>query len=136
MYKEIVKCPKRQDCHYKLTPGSSNETSINISNEVLRVICPTVKPGSTTPITFRLYKEDFIKALCYIVTRLPLFTTNSRNNCRVDYTNEFFNSELSRINSFFQNDVEDYLVSLYYREDGRIYLKDLTYHHFKCSIYY
>ena len=130
MYKEIVKCPKRQDCHYKLTPGSSNETSINISNEVLRVICPTVKPGSTTPITFRLYKEDFIKALCYIVTRLPLFTTNSRNNCRVDYTNEFFNSELSRINSFFQNDVEDYLVSLYYREDGRIYLKDLTYHHF------
>ena len=108
MYKEIVKCPKRQDCHYKLTPGSSNETSINISNEVLRIICPTVKPGSTTPITFRLYKEDFIKALCYIVTRLPLFTTNSRNNCRVDYTNEFFNSELSRINSFFQNDVEGY----------------------------
>ena len=60
MYKEIVKCPKRQDCHFKLTPGSSNETSINISNEVLRFICPTAKPGSTIPITFRLYKEDFI----------------------------------------------------------------------------
>ncbi len=130
MYKEIVKCPKRQDCHFKLTPGSSNETSINISNEVLRFICPTAKPGSTIPITFRLYKEDFIKALCFIVTRLPLFTTNSRNSCRVDYTNEFFYAELSRINSFFQNDVEDYIVSLYYREDGRIYLKDLTYHHF------
>lgn len=130
MYKEIIKCPKRQDCHYKLTPGSSNETSINISNEILRILCPTAKPGETIPITFRIYREDFIKALCFIVTRFPLFTTNCRKNCRVDYTNEFFDLELSRINAFFQNDIEEYIVSLYYREDGRIYLKDLTYHHF------
>lgn len=130
MYKEIVKCPKRQDCHFKLTPGSSNETSINISNEVLRFICPNVQPGNTIPITFRIYKEDFIKALCFIVTKLPLYTTNSRNSSRIDYSNDFFESELSRINSFFQHEVEDYTVSLYHREDGRIYLKDLTYHRF------
>ena len=130
MYREIVKCPKRQDCHFKLTPGSSNETSINISNEVLRFICPNAKAGETTSITFRLYKEDFIKALCFIVTRLPLFTTNSRSSSRIDYSNDFFDTELSKINSFFQNNIEDYIVSLYHREDGRIYLKDLTYRHF------
>lgn len=130
MYREIVKCPKRQDCHFKLTPGSSNETSINISNEVLRFICPNAKAGETTSITFRLYKEDFIKALCFIMTRLPLFTTNSRSSNRIDYSNDFFDTELSKINSFFQNDIEDYIVSLYHREDGRIYLKDLTYRHF------
>lgn len=130
MYKEIVKCPKRQDCHLKLTPGSSNETSINLSNEVLHFICPTAKFGETIPITFRLYKEDFIKALCFIITKLPLYTTNSRNSSRIDYTNDFFESELALINSFFQNEIENYVVSLYYREDGRIYLKDLTYHRF------
>lgn len=130
MYKEIVKCPKRQDCHFKLTPGTSNETSINLSNDVLHFINPDAQLGDTVPITFKLHKEDFIKALCFIVTKLPLYTTNSRNSSRIDYSNDFFESELMRINTFFQHDEEDYIVSLYYREDGRIYLKDLTYHHF------
>ena len=37
---EIIKYPKRQDCHYKLTPGSSNETSINLSYDIFYFLCP------------------------------------------------------------------------------------------------
>lgn len=130
MYTEIVKCPKRMDCHYKLTPGSSNETSINLSMQVMRTICPSINQGETQTIKFRLHKEDFIKALCFIITKMPLYTTNSGGSNKIEYTTEFFESELNRINNFFTSDIEDYVVSLYYRTDGRIYLKDLTYRRF------
>lgn len=126
MYTEIVKCPKRQDCYYKLTPGSSNETSINLSTEVMRAICPEAKRGETYYMTFSLHKEDFIKALCFLVTKLPLYITNSRETDRIEFSSVFFETELAKINKFFTEDTADYIATLYYREDGRIYLRDLT----------
>ena len=127
MYKEIVKCPKRQDCHYKLTAGSSNETSINLSYDILCLLFPQgIMKGETRSITFKVYRDDFIKALCYITQHLPYYTTRSSNSYLVEYTYDSFAHELYTINSFFNGPVADYTVTIYYRNDGRIYLKDLS----------
>lgn len=123
---EIIKYPKRQDCHYKLTPGSSNETSINLSYDIFYFLCPDgLSKGETRKLTFKIYRDDYIKALCYITCHLPYYITRSSNSTQVTYSYDLFAAELYSINSFFNGPVADYTVTLYYRNDGRIYLKDL-----------
>ena len=125
---KIVKCPKRQDCHYKLTPGSSNETSINLSNEIFKILMPEGAPSDTAiDVTFTVYKEDYIKALCYLVGRLPLYKTASGKSSEITYSSEFFMSQCDIINNFFrQNNEALYHAKLLNRGDGRIYLNDLN----------
>lgn len=135
MYSEVVKCVKRQDCYYKLTPGTSNETSINLSSDVLYLVLPHAERNTTYPITFTIFKEDFIKALCYIITKLPLFTTRSGSSEKIEFSFNLFYNELAIINSFFIEEKMDYSVELYYREDGRIYLKSLNYKTFNLRRY-
>ena len=125
---KIVKCPKRQDCHYKLTPGSSNETSINLSNEIFKILMPEGAPSDTAiDVTFKVYKEDYIKALCYLIGKLPLYKTASGKSTEITYSSEFFTSQCDIINSFFgQNDEATYHANLLNRGDGRIYLNNLN----------
>ena len=48
---EIIKYPKRQDCHYKLTKGSSNESSINLSADIFEFLIPNgMKKGEVLSI--------------------------------------------------------------------------------------
>lgn len=123
---QIIKHPKRQDCHYKLTPGSSNETSINLSYDIFYFLCPDgLSKGETRQVTFKLFRDDYIKALCYITCHLPYYITRSSSSTQVNFSYDLFASELYSINSFFNGPVADYTVTLYYRNDGRIYLKDL-----------
>ena len=133
----IVKCPKRQDCHYKLTPGSSGETSINLSNEVFRFLFPSGAPsGTPVDITFRVFKSDAIKALCFIVGKLPLYRTSSGGSTEIKYNTDFFTSEYNIISSFFGNNEEaDYHVKLLNRDDGRIYLNGLDDNEFNIRHY-
>lgn len=125
---KIVKCPKRQDCHYKLTPGTSNETSINLSNEVFKYIQPEEAPSDVAvEVSFKIYKDDFIKALCYIVNRLPLYKTGSGKSTEVTYSADLFASQYESINKFFgENSTAIYHAKLLNRGDGRIYLNDLN----------
>lgn len=128
---EIIKLPKRQDCGYKLSQGSSNETSINLSLDVLKVLMPNgMEKGKIVPVTFTLFRDDFIKALCFIVDHLPLYQTRSGGSNIVQYSYDFFMNELKAINEFFDGDIAYYTVQLYYRQDGRIYLKDLAVNNF------
>ncbi len=123
---EIIKYPKRQDCHYKLTAGSSNETSINLSSDILQLICPEgLNRGVSKMITFKLFRDDYVKALCYIVGKLPLYG-RARGNNVVRYSYEFFQKELKKITDFFSESCADYTVSILHKEDGRVYLRDLT----------
>ena len=124
---ELIKYPKRQDCHYKLTIGSSNESSINLSADLFEFILPDgIKKGESQPITFKIYRDDYIKALCYIVTHLPLYETRSTGSNQVNFSYDRFASELYSITNFFSGPIADYSATLLYREDGRIYLKDLN----------
>lgn len=78
---EAIKYPKKQDCYYKLNPGSSNETSINLSNDIFTCICPDcMETSEERTVTFKIYRDDFVKALCYIMTHLPLYVTRSSNS--------------------------------------------------------
>ena len=124
---QIVKCPKRQDCYYKLTPGSSNETSINLSNAVFNFLMPEGVPsGDTVDISFVIYKADYIKALCNIVGIMPLYKTASGRSSEVTFDSGFFTSQCDVINGFFgSNDTAVYSVKLFNRDEGRKYLNGL-----------
>ena len=124
---EVIKYPKRQDCHYKLTKGSSNESSINLSADIFEFLLPDgIKRGESKAITFKVYRDDYIKALCYIVNHLPMFETRSSGANQVDFSYDFFATELYSITNFFSGPVANYTATLFFREDGRIYLKDLN----------
>lgn len=124
---EVIKYPKRQDCHYKLTKGSSNESSINLSFDIFEFLLPEgIKKGESRSVTFKVYRDDYIKALCYIVTHLPLYETRSTGANQIDFSYDFFASELYSITNFFNGPIANYTATLLFREDGRIYLKDLN----------
>ena len=124
---EVIKYPKRQDCHYKLTKGSSNESSINLSADIFEFLLPNgIKKGESHSITFKVYRDDYIKALCYIVNHLPLYETRSTGANQINFSYDFFASELYSITNFFSGPVANYTATLLFREDGRIYLKDLN----------
>lgn len=132
---EIIKYPKRQDCHYKLNAGASNETSINLSSDILKILCPEgIKRGTSQTITFKLFRDDYIKALCYIIGKLPLYGRGRGNNV-VRYSHVFFQKEINKITNFFSDSYSDYTVSVLYKEDGRVYLRDLTYNGFNIRNY-
>lgn len=128
---------KRQDSGYKLSSGNSGETSLNLSNEIFDFISHgSLKPGEEKDITFRLYKEDCIKAMSFIIMKLPLYKTSSNYSNKVDNYLETFDELHSRIVTFFGNNKNsEYRVSLFYRNDGRIYLKGLRVNGFSVRDY-
>lgn len=122
-----IKYIKRQDSGFKLSYGNSGETSLNLSNEIFDFISQgNINRGEEKNITFKIYKEDCVKAMSFIIMKLPLYKSSSNssnivNNCLVT-----FGELYSSISTFFGNTrTADYTVTLFYRTDGRFYLKGL-----------
>ena len=132
-----IKYIKRQDSGYKLSSGNSGETSLNLSNEIFVFISHgSLKPGEEKDITFRLFKEDFIKAMSFVIMKLPLYKTSSNYSNKVDNYLDTFGELYSRIETFFgSNKYSEYKVNLFYRNDGRIYLKGLRVNGFSIRDY-
>lgn len=131
-----IKIPTGQDCFYKWAPKKSGETSINISKEIATYIFPGIVPGTERPISFLIYKEDYLKAIGYIINSLPLYTSTSKNSTKIVYSTSLFTSQINRIFSFFgEKEVAEYKVNLKYREDGRCYLNDLENNNFNVREY-
>ena len=127
----ILKNIHIQDSLFKITPKKSGETGINLSNELREMIAPDVAKGENKSVTFKIYREDYIKAACNIIGLLPLYTTSSKDAKRVDYNEKLLTDRLNSINSLFKgNETADYTVNFYYRGDGRIYLNSLSYEGF------
>jgi len=124
---EITKYIKRQDSGLKLTPGNSGESSLNLSNEILYLLCPeSLSPGAEKSITFKLFKDDFIKAICFIISRLPLYKSSSNSSVKVEYDYAFFKELQDNVESFFgSNNEAEYTCTLLHKTDGRNYLKGL-----------
>ena len=122
-----IKYIKRQDSGFKISYGNSGETSLNLSNEIFDFISNgNIKQGEEIDITFNIYKEDCIKALSFIIMKLPLYKSSSNNSSKVEKHLETFNELYYRITTFFGNNInEKYRIKLFYRTDGRIYLKGL-----------
>ena len=124
----IIKNIHSQDSLFKLTPKKSGESGINLSTELREMIAPDVARGENKSVTFKIYREDYIKAACNIMCLLPLYTTTSKDAKRIDYNEKLLSDRLNSINSLFKgNETADYTVNFYHREDGRIYLNKLSY---------
>lgn len=124
---EKIKYVHRQDCGFKLSAGNSGETSLNLSNEIFDLIAKgTMQLGQEREVSFKIYKEDCIKAICFIVLKLPLYQSSSNSSVKITDGMATFQKLLAKVNSIFgDDDCVDYIVNLYYRTDGRIYLNRL-----------
>ena len=124
---EAIKYIKKQDSGFKLNPGNSGETSINLSIEIFDLLTSnTVQKGEEVDITFKIYKDDFVKAICFIVAKLPLYKSSSTTSSQIDFSCDLFSSLTNEVNQHFGNEsFADDKCTLYYRNDGRIYLKGL-----------
>ena len=122
-----IKYIKRQDSGFKLTSGNSGETSLNLSNEIFDFISRgSLRLGEEKNVSFRIYKEDCVKAMSFVIMKLPLYKTSSNSSYRVGNHLEVFNELYSKMDAFFgEKQSAEYRVSLFYRPDGRIYLKGL-----------
>ena len=132
-----IKFIKRQDSGFKLSYGNSGETSLNLSNEIFDFISKgALSPGEERNVTFRIFKEDCIKAMSFVIMKLPLYKSSSNYSNKVDNYLEIFGELYSKIESFFGSNKEaEYKVSLLYRLDGRIYLKGLRVNGFSIRDY-
>lgn len=124
---EKIKYVHRQDCGFKLSAGNSGETSLNLSNEIFDLVAKgSMQLGEERAITFKIYKEDCIKAICFIILKLPLYQSSSNASVKIDDGVAIFQKLLDRVNAIFgDKESVDYTVNLYYRTDGRIYLNRL-----------
>ena len=119
---KIEKIIWSQDAFFKTKPCKSGETSINMSNEIF-VFLGSVEDGY---ISFKIYKEDYLKALCSLSLLLPLYTSSSKKATLKEYSNKFFDDYYQLIiNKFGDSDSADYKVHSLKREEGRFYLNDL-----------
>ena len=132
-----IKFIKRQDSGFKLSYGNSGETSLNLSNEIFDFISQgSLSPGEERNVTFRIFKEDCIKAMSFVIMKLPLYKSSSNYSNKVDNYLDTFGELYSKIESFFGvNKDAEYKVSLFYRTDGRIYLKGLRVNGFSVRDY-
>ena len=132
-----IKYIKRQDSGFKLSSGNSGETSLNLSNEIFDFISKgNLRQGEEKDITFRIYKEDCIKAMSFIIMKLPLYKSSSKYSDKVENSLETFGELYSSISTFFGNNKKvEYRVNLFYRTDGRIYLKGLRVNGFSIRDY-
>lgn len=122
----IQKVIHSQDSFYKLNYKKSGETSLNLSNEIKDLIAPELSRGQQKKISFKVYREDFVKAACYIIGHLPLYKSSSKDCQLIEYNESILTLRLNSINSLFgQDDTAIYTVNLLYRNDGRIYLNEL-----------
>lgn len=123
----LVKYIRRQDSGWKQAFGYSGETSINLSNEIFDFLSfGLVDGGEECGVTFKIFREDYLNALTYIQSQLPLYRSTSRTCDKILDGNSIFvklNDSIYRM--FGDNDSIDYTVVLYCRKDGRIYLKEL-----------
>ena len=134
----FVKYPQRQDCDLKLSAGNSGETSINLSTDIAIFLNDgrVLSKGDEKNVIFKIYKEDFIKAACHIVDKLPLYRSSSTNSTKIDFTNEFFLNLIKSIESFFgEKDYNYYEVTLSAISAPRYYLKNLKVNSFNIRKY-
>ena len=120
--KKIEKIIWSQDAFFKTEPRKSGETSINLSNEIFEFL-GSVENGH---ITFKIFKEDYLKALCSLSLLLPLYTSSSKEATLKPYSNKFFDDCYRLIlKKFGDSDSANYKVHSLKRDDGRIYLNEL-----------
>lgn len=116
---ELSKRVTRQDANFKLSPCTSNETSINIPNEISDFISK-----DSGEVTFKLLKDDFIKAISTLCLHPKLYLKKSQTpSIAADIFSELYQQIIAQ---FGDSDSSSYAVNILKREDGRNYLNSLN----------
>lgn len=115
---QLRKIVTRQDANFKLSPSSSNETSINLSNEISALIS-----DESGNVTFTLYKDDFIKALSALCLIPKIYFKKEQQPSALW---DIFSELSQQIEAQF-GDAETslYTIYIYKRDDGRAYFNNL-----------
>jgi len=100
---------------------------MNLSIEIMEfIINPVPNKGEDRPVSFLLYKEDFLKGLAYIIANLPLYRSSSTYSTKIEFSEGYFNELYSSVQEFFgDKPIQTYNVNIYRRSDSRIYLNSL-----------
>lgn len=115
---ELTKIVARQDANFKLSPSSSNETSINLSNEISNLIS-----DESGEVSFRIYKNDLVKATS-ILCLLPKVYMKKDTEPSIPY--DILRDLSQQIkDQFGENQTAQYSINILKREDGRAYFNDL-----------
>ena len=118
MIKELSKIAARQDAEFKFSPSSSNETSINLSNEISDFIS-----DDSGEVEFQIYKKDLIKAINTICLLPEVYwKKNSYRSEASDIIDILYPQILSQ---FGAADTSTYVINILKRGDGRAYLNNL-----------
>lgn len=134
---EKIKFIKRQDSGLKLSAGNSGETSLNLSNEIFDFLSHNAMSlGEEKQLTFKIYREDYLKALSFIILKIPLYKSSSNSSEIINDIVATFQGLYNEISTYFGDSaIVDYQVTLFYRPDGRIYLKGLRRNNFSIRDY-
>lgn len=94
----MIKVIKHQDAKYKIEDKVSGDTRINLSGEIFNFL----GGQKDAKINFTVYKEDYIKALCWLTTLLPLhYSPNSQSVETENYSNSDYEERLKIIEGYF-----------------------------------
>lgn len=124
---EKIKIIQQQDSGLKTNPIHSGETSINLSKDIKELLYnESFDEDTSVRVTFTLYKEDFLRALCFIVSKLPLYKTTSQDAKVLNFTTDLFAEYQEKIDDFFKDsESAEYSCNLLIKKDDRAYLNDL-----------
>ena len=114
----LSKIVSRQDAQFKLSPSTSNETSINLPTDISELI-----GSKSSDVTFKIYKEDFVKALGVIGLFKPLYNKKETEPTDIGSTFDWLSNQITV--QFGNQEQTNYTVEHLVREDGRFYLKGL-----------
>lgn len=129
----VSKVLKRQDCGWKIGPGPSGETSINLRQDFLQLLAEDLDKGSQREISFMVFRKDFELAVERINDHLPLYKTTSKSSEKIGTESavELVQSLQTEIDSFFGlSEEKEYHCVILHRGDARVYLNSLNYNGF------
>lgn len=116
--KDLKKIATRQDSYFKLSPSLSNETSINLSNEISTFIS-----DKSREVTFTIYREDFVKAISALCLMPRIYKKKEQMpSTPFEILSELYN--LIEV-EFGDSNTSEYTIYHFKRDDGRFYLNNL-----------
>ena len=115
---ELTKIVARQDANFKLSPSSSNETSINLSNEISNLIS-----DESGEVSFRIYKDDLVKAISTLCLIPKVYMKKDTEPSKLYDILQDLSQHISV--QFGESISTIYTINILKRDDGRAYFNNL-----------
>ena len=115
---DLKKIVARQDADFKLSPSSSNETSINLSNEISNFISDV-----SGEVRFKIFKSELIKAISTLCIIPKVYYKKEKEPSSI--TKLFADLYQQVVNQFGDSNTSFYDINILKRDDGRAYFNGL-----------